>query len=90
MARINDSCEEILNNMFHFRKQYVRISNDPRSEARQFLQPAQYCASCILGVMLVLPVNTVPNIGILLAYYWRGTGVVFFCSTGETLKLGYL
>ena len=30
--------------------------------------------------------NTVPNIGILLAYYWRRTGAVFYGSTGETLK----
>ena len=43
-----------------------------KSEARKFLQPAQYCASCIRGVMPVLPVDTVPNIGILLVYYWRG------------------
>ena len=33
--------------------------------------------------MSVLPVNTVPNIGIVLAYYWRRTGAVFFGSTGE-------
>ena len=40
-----------------------------KSEARQFLQPAQYCASCDRGVMPMLLVNTEPNIGILLAYY---------------------
>ena len=55
-------------------------------EARQFLQPAQYCASCNKGVVPVLPVNTMPKIRILLACYWRGTGAVFIGSTGETLK----
>ena len=57
-----------------------------KSEARQYLQLAQYFASCNRGVMPVLPVNTVPNIGIVLAYYWRRTGAVFFGSTDETLK----
>ena len=36
-----------------------------KSEAIQYLQLAQYCASCKRGVMPVLPVNTVLNIGIL-------------------------
>ena len=36
--------------------------------------------------MPVLSISTVPNIGILLAYYWRITGTVFFGSIGETLK----
>ena len=40
-----------------------------KSEARQYLQLAQYCDSCNGGVMTVLPVNTVPNICIVLAYY---------------------
>ena len=44
-----------------------------KSEARQYLQLAQYCAKCNREVMPVLPVNTVPNIGILLAYYWCHT-----------------
>ena len=48
--------------------------------------PRQYCASCNKGVMPILPFNTVPNIGILLACYRRSTGAVFFGSTGETLK----
>ena len=39
-----------------------------KSEDRQFLQLAHYYE----GVMPVLPVNTVPNIGLLLAQYWRG------------------
>ena len=52
---------------------------------RQFLQPVQYCASFNRGVMPVLPVNTVPNIGILLAYYWHSTDAVFYGSNGETL-----
>ena len=63
-----------------------RLTQVEKSEARQFLQPAQYCASCNRRVMPVLPVNTVPNIGIILAYYWRNTGAVFFVNTGETLK----
>ena len=44
-----------------------------KSEARQYLQLVQYCAKCNRGVMPVPPVNTVPNIGILLAYYWCRT-----------------
>ena len=64
---------------------YAR-SQVEKSEPRQYLQLVQYCASCNRGVMPVLPVNTVPNIGIVLAYYWRRTGAVFFGSTGETLK----
>ena len=48
------------------------VSQVENSEDRDFLQPAQYCASCNQGVMPVLPVNTVLNIGILLSYYWRG------------------
>ena len=42
-------------------------------EARQYSQLAQYCATCNRGVIPVLPVNTVTNIGIVLAYYWRST-----------------
>ena len=57
-----------------------------KSEAKQYLQLVQYCASCNRGVMPVLPVNTVPNIGIVQAYYWRRTVAVYFGSTGETLK----
>ena len=45
------------------------ITRVEKSEARQFLQPAQYCASCTRGVMTVLSVNTMPNIRILLARY---------------------
>ena len=44
-----------------------------KSEVRQYLQLAQYYASCNRGVMPVLLVNTVPNIGILLSYYWCRT-----------------
>ena len=62
------------------------VSQVKKLEARQVLQPVQYCASCNRGVMSVLPVNTVPNIGILLAYYWCSTGAVFFGSTGEYIK----
>ena len=51
------------------------------SEARQFLQPAQYYASCNRAVMPVLSVNTVPNIGILLAYYWRSTDYYYWQNT---------
>ena len=43
-----------------------------KSEARQYLQLAQYYASFNRGAMPVLPVNTVPNIGMVLAYYWHG------------------
>ena len=57
-----------------------------KSEARRYLQLAQYCASYNRGVMPVLPVNTVPYIGVLLAYYWRSTGAAFFGRTGQTLK----
>ena len=45
------------------------MSQVEKSEARQYLQPARYCASCNRGVMPVLPGSTVPNIGILLARY---------------------
>ena len=61
----------------------IQVEN---SEARQYLQLAQYCASCNRGVMPVLPFNTVPNIGIVLAYYWLHTGAVLFGNTGESLK----
>ena len=64
----------------------IQASQVEKSDARQYLHPAQYCASCNRGVILVLPVNTVPNIGILQDYYWRSTGAVFFDNTGETLK----
>ena len=48
-------------------------TQEEKSGARQYLQLAQYCASRNRGVMPVLPGNTVPNIGIVLAYY---TGAV--------------
>ena len=62
-----------------FRSKSQMRENDSqveKSETRQFLQLAQYCASCNRGVRPVLTVNTVPNMGILLAYYWRSTGAV--------------
>ena len=49
-----------------------------KSEARQYLQLAQYCASCNWGVMPIQSVNTGPNIVVALAYYWHRTGVVIF------------
>ena len=70
--------------LFLFPKLKLPLWGTPQvenSEARQYLQLAQYCASCNQGVIPVLPVNTVLNIGIVLAYYWRRTGVVFFDST---------
>ena len=74
------------------RKQRYNVKNGTcntqveKLEARQYLQLAQYCASFNRGVTPVLPVNTVPKIGIVLAYFWCRTGAVFFGSTGETLK----
>ena len=57
------------------------------SEARQFLQPAQYCYSCNRGVMPVLPVNTVPNVGswrsIPWQYWWNS-------EVGISLTVGIL
>ena len=55
------------NPSLQFLPNYVTIS-----ESRQYLRLAQYCASSNRGVMPVLPVNTVSNIGIVLTYYWRG------------------
>ena len=72
--------------MNKFKFAQISTTQVENSEARQYLQLAQYCASCNRGVIPVLSVNTMPNIGIVLAYYWRRTGVVFFGSTGETLK----
>ena len=70
--------------MKHYEASYT--TQVEKSEASQFLQPARYSASCNRGVTPVLPINTMPNIGILLAYYCQGTDKVFFESNGETLK----
>ena len=65
-----------------------------KSETRQFLQPAQYCASCNQGVMPVLPANTKPKIGAVLAqyslealvklvYYGRSTDYYYWSNTDK-------
>ena len=83
-----DPCGAI-NSIFSLHSRKKIVCNTPGGKVggqTVYLQVAQYCASCNREVMPVLPVNTVPNIGILLAYYWGSTGVVFFVSTGESRK----
>ena len=51
------------------------ITQVEKSEARQFLQPAQYCASSNRGVMPVLPLNTDK----LLTYYFHNLLLIYLC-----------
>ena len=73
-------------------KPFGGVTQVEKSEARQYLQLAQYCASCNWGVIPVLAVNTLPNIGVLLAYYWRGILWQYWWNSevGVSLTVGTL